>query len=54
MIRGVLIDLSGTLHIEDIIIPGAVSALAKLRSHGIAVKFLTNTTKVGYFYLFNF
>lgn len=39
-----LIDLSGTLHVEDLAIPGAQAALQKLRSH-VAVKFVTNTTK---------
>lgn len=29
MIRAVLIDLSGTLHIENQVIPGAVEALKK-------------------------
>jgi HAD superfamily hydrolase (TIGR01458 family) len=45
-IRGVLIDLSGTLHIEDSVIPGSIEALARLASiPGIKVKFVTNTTK---------
>jgi HAD superfamily hydrolase (TIGR01458 family) len=45
-IRRVLIDLSGTLHIEDLIIPGSLEALAKLRAHPkIKIKFVTNTTK---------
>ncbi|CAB3378538.1 Hypothetical predicted protein [Cloeon dipterum] len=44
-IRAVLIDLSGTLHIDDTAIPGAVEALKRLRSSGIKVRFVTNTTK---------
>jgi len=40
-----LIDLSGTLHIEDLAIPGAVEALRRLRTSGIRLKFVTNTTK---------
>ncbi|XP_014680038.1 PREDICTED: haloacid dehalogenase-like hydrolase domain-containing protein 2 isoform X2 [Priapulus caudatus] len=40
----VLIDLSGTLHIEDYAIPGAVNALNRLRRK-VNVKFVTNTTK---------
>ncbi|XP_055535824.1 haloacid dehalogenase-like hydrolase domain-containing protein 2 [Wyeomyia smithii] len=44
-IRAALIDLSGTLHIDDQPTEGAVDALEKLRSLGITVKFVTNTTK---------
>lgn len=44
-IKKVLIDLSGTLHIEDYAIPGAVEALKKLRNAKVEVKFVTNTTK---------
>jgi len=53
-IRAVLIDLSGTLHIGDEVIPGAREALKKLRSavierrkdgfEGLAIRFLTNTS----------
>ena len=49
MIRGVLVDLSGTLHIDDLVIPGTIAALEKLRSLDLPVKFLTNTTKVDYY-----
>lgn len=45
MIRTALIDLSGTIHIEDQAIPGAIEAIRKLRDSGINVKFATNTTK---------
>lgn len=40
-----LIDLSGTIHVEDEAIPGAIEAIRRLRSSGINVKFATNTTK---------
>ncbi|UMM35998.1 hypothetical protein L5515_008352 [Caenorhabditis briggsae] len=43
-ITAVLIDLSGTLHIEDLAIPGSQAALELLRQHA-QVKFVTNTTK---------
>ncbi|CAB3396909.1 unnamed protein product [Caenorhabditis bovis] len=43
-IGAALIDLSGTLHIEDLAIPGAAAALELLRKH-VEVKFVTNTTK---------
>uniref|UniRef100_A0A673HLU1 Haloacid dehalogenase-like hydrolase domain-containing protein 2 n=1 Tax=Sinocyclocheilus rhinocerous TaxID=307959 RepID=A0A673HLU1_9TELE len=44
-LKAVLIDLSGTLHIEDAAVPGAQEALARLRQAPVAVKFVTNTTK---------
>ncbi|XP_064164243.1 haloacid dehalogenase-like hydrolase domain-containing protein 2 [Anguilla rostrata] len=44
-LKAVLIDLSGTLHIEDTVVPGAPEALKRLRETPLAVKFVTNTTK---------
>ncbi|XP_033305947.1 haloacid dehalogenase-like hydrolase domain-containing protein 2 isoform X1 [Bombus bifarius] len=44
-IKMILIDLSGTLHIDNSAIPGAVEALNRLRNAGIPLKFVTNTTK---------
>ncbi|AWP15030.1 Haloacid dehalogenase-like hydrolase domain-containing protein 2 isoform 3 [Scophthalmus maximus] len=44
-LKAVLIDLSGTLHIEDSAVPGAQDALNRLRQASLAVKFVTNTTK---------
>ncbi|KAH8410426.1 hypothetical protein KR215_005521 [Drosophila sulfurigaster] len=44
-IKAALIDLSGTLHVEDEPTPNAVAALQRLRESGISVKFVTNTTK---------
>ncbi|CAG7721515.1 unnamed protein product [Allacma fusca] len=41
----VLVDLSGTLHIENTITPEAPQALQKLRDAGIQLRFVTNTTK---------
>ncbi|KAJ3283643.1 Haloacid dehalogenase-like hydrolase domain-containing protein 2 [Rhizoclosmatium sp. JEL0117] len=46
-IRGVCIDLSGTLHIEDTLTPGALEALTQLRSHEsqLQIRFVSNTSK---------
>ncbi|XP_017880172.1 haloacid dehalogenase-like hydrolase domain-containing protein 2 [Ceratina calcarata] len=44
-VRMVLIDLSGTLHIDNTAIPGAVDALNRLRDGNVPFKFVTNTTK---------
>lgn len=40
----VLCDLSGTLHIEDKALDGAIAALRRLRQHA-EVLYVTNTTK---------
>ncbi|KAL1517629.1 hypothetical protein ABEB36_001368 [Hypothenemus hampei] len=45
MIKEVLIDLSGTLHIDNQVIPGAIEALQRLISKNVKIKFVTNTTK---------
>ena len=44
-IRALLIDLSGTLHIESTPLPGAIQALQKLRASGIPFRFCSNTSK---------
>ncbi|KAG0371026.1 HAD-like domain-containing protein [Gamsiella multidivaricata] len=45
IIRGVLIDCSGTVHVGDHAIPGAAKALDRLRASGIPFRFCTNTTQ---------
>ncbi|XP_039950772.1 haloacid dehalogenase-like hydrolase domain-containing protein 2 [Bactrocera neohumeralis] len=45
VIKAALIDLSGTLHIENEPTPDAVNALKRLRDTDIQIKFVTNTTK---------
>eukprot|EP00094_Tigriopus_californicus_P011181 TCALIF_10790-PA protein Name:"Similar to Hdhd2 Haloacid dehalogenase-like hydrolase domain-containing protein 2 (Rattus norvegicus)" AED:0.17 eAED:0.17 QI:65/0.25/0.2/1/0.5/0.6/5/0/227 len=44
-IKALLIDLSGTIHIDNEAIPGAVQAVQLLREHKIPFQFVTNTTK---------
>ncbi|XP_019536376.3 haloacid dehalogenase-like hydrolase domain-containing protein 2 [Aedes albopictus] len=44
-VKAALIDLSGTLHVEDQPTDGAVEALERLRGLGVSIKFVTNTTK---------
>ena len=43
--RAVLIDLAGVLHTGNEALPGAVRALDRLRAAGLALRFLTNTTR---------
>uniref|UniRef100_A0A8C0VE07 Haloacid dehalogenase-like hydrolase domain-containing protein 2 n=44 Tax=Passeriformes TaxID=9126 RepID=A0A8C0VE07_CYACU len=44
-LKAVLVDLNGTLHVEDSAVPGAQEALKRLRSAPVTVRFVTNTTK---------
>ncbi|XP_046746324.1 haloacid dehalogenase-like hydrolase domain-containing protein 2 [Diprion similis] len=50
-IRTVMIDLSGTLHVDNNVIPGAVEALERLRNTNASIKFVTNTSKESMRYL---
>lgn len=45
VLKAVLVDLSGTLHVEDAAVPGAQEALKRLRAASVTVRFVTNTTK---------
>jgi len=46
-IKGVLIDLSvsGTVHIDKVLVDGSKDAIMKLQQKGVPYKFVTNTTK---------
>ncbi len=43
-VEGLLLDLSGVVYVEDEAVPGADEALGRLRSAGIPVRLVTNTT----------
>jgi HAD superfamily hydrolase (TIGR01458 family) len=45
MIKGILLDLSGVIYTGDQIIPGAADAILKLRTRGLPVRFVTNTSR---------
>jgi ribonucleotide monophosphatase NagD (HAD superfamily) len=45
MIAGVLLDLGGVVFVGNEPIPGAVNAVSRLRASGIAIRFITNTTR---------
>ncbi len=51
--RAFLIDLSGTVHIDNSAIPGAVEAIKKLTLAKIPFMFVTNTTKESQRFLHN-
>jgi len=44
-IRGVLLDLSGTIYLGDEALPRAGEALERLYEYGLPVRFLTNTSR---------
>lgn len=45
MFKALLIDLSGVLYEGDKAVPGAVEAIGKARSHGLQLRFITNTSR---------
>lgn len=45
MYKGVLIDLSGTVHVGDRPVPGAVEAIRLLQERGVPFRFVTNTSR---------
>lgn len=45
MIRGALFDLSGVLYVGNQPLPGATSALEKLRAESIPTRFITNVSR---------
>ncbi|ANT52191.1 TIGR01458 family HAD-type hydrolase [Mesorhizobium amorphae] len=45
MTRGVLLDLAGVIYDGETAIPGGVDAVARLRQAGLAVRFVSNTTR---------
>ena len=45
MIKGILIDLSGTVHVGDQPVPGAVEAIRHLQHVGMPFRFVTNTSR---------
>ncbi|MGD9664474.1 MAG: TIGR01458 family HAD-type hydrolase [Novosphingobium sp.] len=44
-LRLALLDLGGVVYVGDSPLPGAVAAVRRLRDAGLAVRFLTNTTR---------
>jgi HAD superfamily hydrolase (TIGR01458 family) len=45
MIKGVLLDLSGTVYVDNELFPGASEAISQLRARHIPVRFITNTSR---------
>lgn len=46
MTKGVLIDLSGTVHLGEKEIPGAIAAVRSIRESGLPLRFVTNTSRM--------
>jgi HAD superfamily hydrolase (TIGR01458 family) len=45
MLKAILFDISGVLHVDKKPIPGAVELIAKLRQQKIPLRFVTNTSR---------
>jgi HAD superfamily hydrolase (TIGR01458 family) len=45
-VETVLLDLDGTLYVGSQVVPGAPDAVRRLRAHGLAVLFATNTDSI--------
>ncbi|RWN29850.1 TIGR01458 family HAD-type hydrolase [Mesorhizobium sp.] len=45
MTRGVLLDLAGVIYDDETAISGGIDAVARLRQAGLAVRFVSNTTR---------
>ena len=45
-VRGVVLDLDGTVYAGDTVIPGAPAVVDTLRSAGFGIRFATNTTRL--------
>jgi len=45
MLRGLLIDIAGVLHVADVPVPGAWEAICRLRDAGLGIRFVTNTSR---------
>lgn len=45
MLKAILFDISGVLHVDKRPVPGAVETVARLQNDGIPVRFVTNTSR---------
>lgn len=45
MLKAVLLDLGGVVYVGRDPLPGAIDAIERLRARGLALRFLTNTTR---------
>ncbi len=42
--KAILLDIDGVIYVGDQLLPGALDAMARLRSSGLPIRFITNTT----------
>ena len=45
MVQGVLLDIGGVIAVGQALLPGALTALDRLRHAGLPVRLITNTTR---------
>ena len=46
LIRGLLLDLDGVVHVRGKALPGSLEAIARVRAENIPLKFVTNTSRL--------
>jgi ribonucleotide monophosphatase NagD (HAD superfamily) len=46
LIRGLLLDLDGVVHVRGKALPGSLEAIARVRVENIPLKFVTNTSRL--------
>jgi HAD superfamily hydrolase (TIGR01458 family) len=44
-LKGVMLDLDGVVYLRDEMVPGSLQAVKRLREAGMALRFVTNTTR---------
>ncbi len=44
--KGVLLDISGVIYVGEKPLPGAIEAVARLKSVGLTIRYVTNTTRM--------
>jgi HAD superfamily hydrolase (TIGR01458 family) len=44
-VKGILLDLDGVVYVGETILPGSLEAVSQIRSAGLPLKFVTNTTR---------
>ena len=45
-VRGVVLDLDGTVYVDSRVVPGAAEAIASIRAAGLGLRFATNTSRL--------
>ncbi len=44
-VKGILLDLDGVVYVGETVLPGSLEAVSQIRTAGLPLKFVTNTTR---------